>query len=68
VFDEFTTKGGRECAQSGRTLLLTGWLREVCGKHDKFYERGRACIEKVRGSVEFFFAFSFVGYHLLANF
>jgi hypothetical protein len=28
---------GRECAQSGRTLLLTEWLREVCGKHDKFY-------------------------------
>jgi hypothetical protein len=39
----------RECAQSDRTLLLTGWLREVCGKHDKFYLRGRAFIEKVRG-------------------
>jgi hypothetical protein len=67
VFDEFITKGGRECAQSYRTLLLTGWLREVCGKHDKFYQRGRACIEKVRGSVVFFFAFSFVDFRFLAT-
>jgi hypothetical protein len=37
---------GIECAQSGRTHLLTSWLREVCGKHDKFYQRRRACIEK----------------------
>jgi hypothetical protein len=59
VFNEFIAKGG-ECAQSGRTLLLNGWLREVCGKHDKLCQRGRACIEKVRESVEFFFAFSFV--------
>jgi hypothetical protein len=44
---------GRECAQSGRTLLLTGWLRKVCGKHDKLYLRGRACIEKVRGVLSF---------------
>jgi hypothetical protein len=35
----------------GITLLLTGWLREK--KHDKFYLRGRACIESVRGSFEF---------------
>jgi hypothetical protein len=50
---------GRECPQSGRTLLLTGWLREVCGKHFKFYQRGRVCIEKGRGSVKLFIAFSF---------
>jgi hypothetical protein len=59
---------GRECAQSDRTLLLTGWLREVCGKHYKFYLRGRACVEKVKGSVEFFFTFSIVVCHLLAKF
>jgi hypothetical protein len=59
---------GRECAQSGRTLLLIGWLREVCGKHDKFYQRGGVCIEKVRGNVEFFFAFSFVVCHFLINY
>jgi hypothetical protein len=29
VFDEFIAKGG-ENAQSGRTRLLIGWLREVC--------------------------------------
>jgi hypothetical protein len=51
---------GRECAQSGRTLLLTGWLREVCRKkRDKFYQRGRAYIEIVRGSVKLFIAFPF---------
>jgi hypothetical protein len=37
-------------------------------KYDKFYQRGRACIEKVRESVEFFFAFSFVVYRFLAKF
>jgi hypothetical protein len=47
---------GRECAQSGITILLTGWLREVCVKHDKFYQSGRACIEIVRGSVKLFIA------------
>jgi hypothetical protein len=35
-------------------------LREVCEKHDKFYQRRRACIEKVRGSVKLFIAFPFV--------
>jgi hypothetical protein len=47
--------------------LLSGWLREVCRKHDKFYESGRACIEKVTGSVEFFFPCSFADCHFLAN-
>jgi hypothetical protein len=34
---------GRECAQSGRTLFLTEWLREVCEniinptKGERFY-------------------------------
>jgi hypothetical protein len=44
---------------SGGNLLLTGWLREVCGKHGKFYQRGRACIEKVRWSVKLFITFPF---------
>jgi hypothetical protein len=59
--------GGRECAQSSKTLLLTGWLREVCEKYDKFYQIGRDCIEKIRGSVEFLFTFSFVICCFLAN-
>jgi hypothetical protein len=49
VFDEFIAKGGRECAQSGRTLLLNRWLREVCGKHDKFYLRGELALRKLGG-------------------
>jgi hypothetical protein len=43
---------GVECAQSDRTILLTGWLIEFFRKHDKFYQRGRECIEKFRGSVD----------------
>jgi hypothetical protein len=47
--------------------LLTVWLTEVCEKYDKFYKRGRDSIENVRGSVEFFFSFSFVACRFLAN-
>jgi hypothetical protein len=56
LFDEFIAKWGEN--MHGITLLLIRWLREVCGKHDKFYQRGRACTEK--GGVEFLVAFSFV--------
>jgi hypothetical protein len=42
-------------------------LREVYEKHDKFYQRGRACIEKVRGSVELLFVFLFVFAAFLPN-
>jgi hypothetical protein len=36
-------------------------------KHDKFYLTERVCIEKVRESVEFFFAFSVVVCRFLTN-
>jgi hypothetical protein len=42
-------------------------LREVYEKHDKFYQRWRDYNEKVRRSVEFLFAFSFVVCRSLAN-
>jgi hypothetical protein len=48
VFDEFIVKGGENMHKVGITLLLTGWLRE---KYDKFYLRGRDCIESVRDSL-----------------
>jgi hypothetical protein len=55
--------------------LCTKWLNSFANrvverslwKHDKLYLSGRACIEKVRGSVEFFFAFSFVICRFIAN-
>jgi hypothetical protein len=49
VFDEFIAKG-EENVHKWQNSLLTGWLREVYGKYDKFYLRGRACIESVKGS------------------
>jgi hypothetical protein len=66
VFDEFIVKGG-ENVHKVVELLLTEWLREVCEKYDKFYRRRRACIEKDRGSVEFFFAISFHVCRFLTN-
>jgi hypothetical protein len=59
MFDEFVAPEGERMCTSGKTILLIGWLREVCEKHDKFYQRGRACIEKGRGSVKLFIAFPF---------
>jgi hypothetical protein len=49
MFDEFIAKGEENMHKVGKTLLLTGWLREK--KHDKFYLRERACIESIRGSL-----------------
>jgi hypothetical protein len=40
----------------GRTLCLPGGSEK---KHDKFYLRGRACIESVSGTFEFEFFFTF---------
>jgi hypothetical protein len=55
-------------AKSGMTNSFANRVVERnLWKHDKFYQRGRACIEKVRGSVEFFFPFSFVGCPFLVN-
>jgi hypothetical protein len=33
--------------------LLTGWLREVCEKHDKFYIRGELALRKLEGVLSF---------------
>jgi hypothetical protein len=51
VIDGFIARGGENVHKVGRTLLLSGWLGEVCEKYDKFYIRGRACIESVMGSL-----------------
>jgi hypothetical protein len=33
--------------------LLTVWLREVCGKYDKFYQRGGLALRKIGGVLSF---------------
>jgi hypothetical protein len=35
--------------------LLTGWLREVCVKYDKFYQRGEFALRKLGGVLSFYF-------------
>jgi hypothetical protein len=67
VFDEFIVKGERMCTKWYNSFANRVVERRLW-KHDKFYLRGRACIEKVRESAEFFFAFSFVICTFLPNF
>jgi hypothetical protein len=52
---------------SGRTLLLTGWLREVCGNMINFTKGRELALRKLGRVLSFFFAFSFVGCHFLSN-
>jgi hypothetical protein len=45
-------------------------LREIYRKHDKFYQRGRDCIEKVRGVLSFslLFLLSFAAFLQILGF
>jgi hypothetical protein len=52
VFDKFITKGGEYGHKVGRTL--TNRVDEIRNMINN-YLRGRACIESVRGSVDFEF-------------
>jgi hypothetical protein len=66
VVDEFIAKGG-ENVYKVVELFVNRVVERSLWKHDIFYQRGTTCIEKVRGSVEFFFAFSFIVCHCFVN-
>jgi hypothetical protein len=51
---------GKECAQSRRTLLLTGWLREFCENMINSIKGGRPALRKLGGVLSFSLHFHLV--------
>jgi hypothetical protein len=63
-----TFQRGRECAQSDRTLLLTRWLREVCGNMINSTKGGEVALRKLGGVLSFSLLFHLSFAAFLPNF